>query len=66
MTTKIYKYEIAKYIDDVSDGVDIIEEVHIFADEGKVFRDIRTGEILTNHLSIGTEDSAANYEEITL
>lgn len=46
------------------DSADTFQQVHIFADEGKVFRRISDGEVLTAHIGIGTFDSVDNYEEV--
>lgn len=38
--------------------------VSITADEGKIFRNVITGDILTSKLYLGCNDIAGNYEEI--
>jgi len=38
----------------------------IYADKGKVFRRKEDGAVLSTHITVGTEDSAGNYEEVTL
>ena len=43
---------------------DCFTTIHIYADDGKVFKRISTNEVLTNHIGIGSEDSISNYEEI--
>lgn len=46
------------------DNIDTWDELHIFADEGKVFRRISTGEVLTEHIGVGSEDDVNDFEEI--
>jgi hypothetical protein len=41
-----------------------IEENHITAEKGKVFRHKESGDIISNELWLGILDSADNYEEI--
>ena len=58
------------------DGISIIEERYIedkeititdiYADEGKVFVEKSTGKVLSDHITLGTEDSAENYSEIPI
>ena len=47
----------------------IIDTTHDFiiltAEEGKVFKNTITGDILTNQIYLGCNDSADNYEEIS-
>lgn len=46
------------------ENTDEWDELHIFADEGKVFRRISTGEVLTNHIGVGSNDDPNDFEEI--
>lgn len=46
------------------ENFDTFTELHIFADEGKVFRRISTGEILTAHIGVGSNDNVNDFEEI--
>lgn len=58
------------------DGISIIEERYIedreititdiYADEGKVFVERSTGKALSEHITLGTEDSAENYSEMPI
>lgn len=41
-----------------------IEIVDIFADEGKLFRNKRTGIAVSAHITLGSNDSIENYEEV--
>lgn len=50
----------------IGERTDTFDTVHIFAENGMVFCEKATGDILTNHLSIGTEDDENNYEEIAV
>ena len=43
---------------------DTWDELHIFADEGKIFRRISTGEVLTAHIGVGTFDDVNDFEEV--
>ena len=42
-----------------------IDIVDIYADEGKKFRNKLTGITVSAHITIGSTDSADNYEEVT-
>lgn len=77
MTIRIYEHQLMTYVYDTTDGTlipdsktledsDSFQVVHIFADEGCTFKSRLTGEILTKHISIGTNDNTNNYEEIPL
>lgn len=44
--------------------IDHITELHIYADEGKMFIDKATGVKAGTHIQIGTNDSINNYEEV--
>lgn len=37
----------------------------IYADEGFIFRNKLTGAAVSNHITLGSDDSIDNYEEIT-
>jgi hypothetical protein len=37
----------------------------IYADTGKVFKCISDGAVLSNHITLGTTDSASNYKEVS-
>lgn len=43
-----------------------IDIVDIYADEGKKFRNKITGVAITRHITIGSNDSVDNYEEIII
>lgn len=43
----------------------VIEIIDIYADEGKLFRNKLTGIAISRHITIGSNDSADNYEEVT-
>lgn len=72
-TTKIVPIYETIYDDD---GISIIEECYvedreititdIYADEGKVFVEKSTGKVLSEHITLGTEDSAENYSEMPI
>lgn len=76
MQIKIYEYKTEGNTYDVDENGEKIEstkefessnvitETHIFADEGKVFKRISDGEVLTAHIGIGSWDSVENYEEV--
>lgn len=76
MRVEIYEAEVNEYVYDANENGNKIEEtkrlnnsdvfstIHIFAEDGKVFRRISTNEILTNHIGIGSEDTIFDYEEI--
>ncbi len=76
MTVKIIETTIVDYTYDVDENgqkivdskvlsnSDVFEVVHIYADDGKVFRRISTNEVLTNHIGIGSNDSIDDFEEI--
>ena len=38
----------------------------IYADDGKVFVEKSTGKALSEHITLGTEDSAENYSEMPI
>lgn len=42
-----------------------IEIIDIYADEGKKLRNKITGIAISRHITIGSTDSADNYEEVT-
>lgn len=58
------------------DGISIIEERYIedkeititdiYADEGKVFVERSTGKALSEHITLGTDDSVENYSEMPI
>lgn len=77
MKTRIYEHQLMTYVYDTDNGVlihesktledsDNFQVVHIFADEGHIFRCKSDGTILTNHISIGSNDSVDNYEEVPI
>lgn len=41
-----------------------IEIIDIYADDGKVFQHKSTGAAVSAHITLGTQDSVENYEEI--
>ena len=43
-----------------------ITVIDIYADEGKVFVERSTGKALSEHITLGTEDSAENYTEMPI
>ena len=43
-----------------------INIVDIYADEGKLFRNKLTGITVSAHITIGSNDSTENYEEIVV
>ena len=47
-------------------GEQEVATTEIFADEGKVFVEKSTGKVLSEHITLGTEDSAENYSEIPI
>lgn len=73
----IYTTEVNTYSYDVDENgkientkkiesTDIWDELHIFAGDGKIFRRISTGEVLTAHIGIGSEDNVDDFEEIEI
>lgn len=77
MTIRVYEHQLMTYVYDTTDGTLIpdsktledsksFQVVHIFADEGHVFKSRLTGEVLTKHISIGSNDSVDNYEEVPI
>lgn len=76
MTRKIYTTEVKVYTYDVTaqgqkiqntqqlDNTDTWDDLHLFADPGKMIRQISTGEVLSDHISVGTFDDPADFEEI--
>lgn len=77
MITRIFEHQMTTYSYDTSDGnkipesktlleSDSFQTIHIFADDGYVFKSRLTNEILTNHISIGSSDSIDNYEEVQI
>lgn len=53
-------------IDFIPNGETVtIDIVDIYADEGKKFRNKITGIAISRHITIGSTDSADNYEEVT-
>lgn len=56
-------------------GTDIIEVRYVgdkeititdlYADEGKVLIEKATGKVLSEHITLGTEDSVENYAEVS-
>ena len=68
------RMETVPIYDIVYDGIEIISQPYIgdkeiiitdiYADEGKVLIEKATGKVLSDHITIGTEDSMENYEEI--
>lgn len=40
-----------------------VDTTEIFADEGKVFVEKATGKVLSDHITLGTEDSIEKYTE---
>lgn len=76
MTKKIYETDIKIYTYDVNaqnekiqntqqlDSTDMWDELHLFAAPGKVIRQISTGEVLTDHISVGSLDDPNDFEEI--
>jgi len=43
-----------------------VTNIDIFADEGKKFKRLSDGSILSNHISLGTNESAGGYIEIDI
>ena len=53
-------------IDFVPNGETItIESTDIYADDGFIFKNKLTGAILSQHITLGSDDSVENYEEIS-
>lgn len=58
----------------VYDGLEIISQEHIcdeeisvtdiYADEGMIFVDKASRKVLSEHITLGTEDRAENYTEV--
>jgi len=76
MRKVIYETEIKRYTYSANENNEAISEtkalensdtfteLHIFADDGKVFRRISTGEVLTAHIGVGSNDNVNDFEEI--
>lgn len=72
MTTETKTITIPVYIENEdgemvkTDETREIEITDIYADEGKTFIHIPTNRIAGTHITLGTNDSVENYEEINL
>ena len=70
-TEKIPQYEViydeyGEIISQTYIGDEEISVTDIYADDGKVLIEKATGKVLSEHITLGTEDSAENYDEIPL
>ena len=58
--------EYGEIVDAECIGNQKITITDIYADEGKVFVEKSTGKALSEHITLGTEDSAENYSEMPI
>lgn len=57
--------EMGEIISQTQTGVQEVTITDIYADEGKVFVEKATGKVLSEHITLGTDDDIENYGEIT-
>lgn len=58
--------EMGETISQTQTGVQEVTITDIYADEGKVFVEKATGKVLSDHITLGTDDSVENYSEMPI